>query len=106
MVSTRGRIRWVMIMLLAVVLASPVSAQEGAPTRSNTPGEQPVTPPKLIGFVEAEYPAAAAKAGLEADVDLVLSIDAEGRVTAAEVSEARGHGFDEAARAAALAFHF
>ncbi|HEU5074297.1 MAG TPA: TonB family protein, partial [Polyangiaceae bacterium] len=93
-------------MLAVALAAATASAQEGAATQSSTPTEKAVTPPKLVQFVEAEYPAAAVAAGLEADVDLALSIDAEGRVTAAEVIEARGHGFDEAAQAAALAFRF
>lgn len=105
MVDVRGRIGWV--TLLAVVMsATSVAAQEGASTQAGTPTEQAVTPPKLVQFVEAEYPPAAVAAGLEADVDLVLSIDADGRVTSADVREPRGHGFDEAARAAALAFRF
>src|SRR5688572_1523330 len=104
MVGVRGT-RWVTVLAVALT-ATPTGAQEGAATQAGTPTEQAVTPPKLVKFVEAEYPAAAAAAGLEADVDLVLSIDADGRVTAADVSEARGHGFDEAAQAAALAFRF
>jgi len=95
-----------MLILAVLLVGASARAQGGASTQSSTPTEQAVTPPKLIQFVEAEYPADAAKAGLEADVDLALSIDAEGRVTAAEVTEARGHGFDEAAQAAALGFRF
>lgn len=104
MVGARGT-RWVTVLAVALAAAT-ASAQEGAATQAGTPTEKAVTPPKLVQFVEAEYPAAAVAAGLEADVDLVLSIDADGRVTAADVSEARGHGFDEAAQAAALAFRF
>lgn len=39
-------------------------------------------------------------------MELLLEIDAEGRVTAARMTKPRGHGFDEAARAAALQFRF
>src|SRR5690606_12972216 len=104
--GARGRIRWWTAMLVVALAAVPAGAQEGAPTQAGTPTEQAVTPPKLVQFVEAEYPASALVAGLEADVELVLSIDAEGRVTATEVSGPRGHGFDEAAQAAARAFRF
>jgi TonB family protein len=56
--------------------------------------------------VTAEYPREAREAGLEASVVLRLTIDALGIVTAAEVVEPAGHGFDEAARSAALATRF
>ncbi|MDC0682124.1 TonB-dependent siderophore myxochelin receptor MxcH [Sorangium atrum] len=65
-----------------------------------------VRPPELTGAVEAAYPQAAREAGLEGSVVLRLTIDAEGRVTGAEVAEPAGHGFDEAAREAALRFRF
>ncbi|ACY14573.1 TonB-dependent siderophore myxochelin receptor MxcH [Haliangium ochraceum] len=65
-----------------------------------------VQPPVLVHFVEAEYPAAARSEGRAGSVDLLLSIDARGRVTAAEIAASAGPDFDSAARAAALAFRF
>src|SRR6187431_529565 len=62
--------------------------------------------PELTHFEHAEYPAEAAKAGLQADVTLKLTVDREGTVTKAEVAAAVGNGFDEAAQAAALKFKF
>ena len=62
--------------------------------------------PKLVQFVSATYPPDAQKAGLQADVVLRLTIDETGKVTEAEVVEPVGHGFDEAARAAAMQFTF
>jgi vitamin B12 transporter len=114
---------------------SPVSAQEAAPQAvpqaatepsepsggSESVGSEPsgaveakepgsaaetVQPPQLLTFVEAEYPAAALEARQEGSVVLRLSIDAEGRVTEAEVKEPLGLGLDEAAQAAALRFLF
>jgi TonB family protein len=58
--------------------------------------------PEPLGAMRPEYPPEAAAARLEATVVLRVSIDAEGNVTEAEVIEPVGHGFDEAARAAAL----
>ncbi|WP_224366828.1 TonB-dependent siderophore myxochelin receptor MxcH [Hyalangium versicolor] len=63
-------------------------------------------PPKLREFVEAPYPEEAARERLDAKVKLRLTLDAEGHVTEAEVIEPVGHGFDEAARDAALRFLF
>lgn len=70
----------------------------GAPSPS-TPDAHP---PEALQAVEAEYPPEALRARIEGTVVLRLSIDAEGNATEAEVIEPAGHGFDEAARAAAL----
>ncbi|HEX6766696.1 MAG TPA: TonB family protein, partial [Polyangiaceae bacterium] len=70
-------------------------------------GEQPkIEMPELLEFVHASYPPEAEAQGLEANVVLKLTIDKEGHVTQAEVLEPAGHGFDEAAREAALKFRF
>lgn len=58
--------------------------------------------PTLATLAEAVYPPAAAEAGLEAEVRLLIEINEEGRVTRAEVIEPVGDGFDEAAQAALL----
>ena len=58
--------------------------------------------PEPLEAIEPEYPPAAAAARLEATVVLRVSIDAEGKLTEAEVIQPVGHGFDEAARAAVL----
>jgi TonB family protein len=65
-----------------------------------------VSDPELVEFVRGEYPAEAKAEGLEGTVGLVIVIDAEGHVTNVEVLEAAGHGFDEAAVAAARRFVF
>ena len=63
-------------------------------------------PPRLLELAEAEYPPGARAARQEGNVVLKLLIDAAGRVTEAEVVDPIGHGFDEAARKAALLFRF
>ena len=80
-------------------------------THTNGPtGEEAAKPqlvmPQLNHFVSADYPPEAQKAGLQADVVLRLTIDETGHVTEAEVLEPAGHGFDEAAQAAAMQFTF
>lgn len=67
---------------------------------------QELSPPRLLERTEAPYPPDALEAGLEGAVVLELVIDAEGAVTDATVIEPAGHGFDEAAREAALQFRF
>ncbi len=75
-------------------------------TPAPAPARAPLTPPSLTHFEHAEYPAEAARAGIESNVVLVLEIDETGKVTKAEASPRVGNGFDEAAEAAARKFVF
>jgi TonB family protein len=63
-------------------------------------------PPRLVHFVDAPYPKEAMDAGLAADVMLRLRVEADGSVSEAQVLQPAGHGFDEAAVAAARQFRF
>ncbi len=65
-----------------------------------------LVPPELLEREDAVYPERALQEQLEATVGLQLTIDVEGRVTEATVIEPAGHGFDQAARLAALGFRF
>src|SRR5688500_11436248 len=96
------------LSLLALLLSvpQPAAAQVGSEARDAAAAENAVTPPKLSKFAQAAYPAEAQAKGIEAEVVLALDIDANGKVSVAEVVEPAGHGFDEAARAAALQFEF
>ncbi|MET0792907.1 MAG: TonB family protein, partial [Polyangiaceae bacterium] len=87
--------------LLGAPWFSRASAQPSAPVEPNQ-----LVPPELLERVEATYPEQALQESLEATVGLQLTIDVEGRVSEATVIEPAGHGFDEAARVAALAFRF
>ncbi|WP_394842168.1 TonB-dependent siderophore myxochelin receptor MxcH [Pendulispora brunnea] len=78
----------------------------GSAGASDGAGAATVQPPELVGFVEAEYPPAALAARREGRVVLRLTLDREGLVIDADVTEPAGHGFDEAARSAALRFRF
>nr|WP_267968688.1 TonB-dependent siderophore myxochelin receptor MxcH [Myxococcus stipitatus] len=100
----------------ASVTPSPSEAVSGE--RPGTPAPAPAVPapespaspalvaPRLLQFVEATYPVEAEQARVEATVRLRLTLDAQGTVTAVDVLEGAGHGFDEAARDAALRFRF
>ncbi|HEY1587943.1 MAG TPA: TonB family protein, partial [Polyangia bacterium] len=67
---------------------------------------QELEPPRLIERVEAAYPEEAARAGVTGAVMLELVVDADGHVAEATVIAPAGHGFDEAALAAARQFRF
>jgi TonB family protein len=62
--------------------------------------------PSLKRFVEAPYPAEAEKAGLAGAVLMEIDIGADGKVGRAVVTQAAGHGFDEAAIEAVKQFEF
>src|SRR6185436_6855870 len=62
--------------------------------------------PKLLQAVAPEYPPAALAAGKTAKVKVRIKIDAAGLVTAVDVIDKVGDGFDEAAVAAALQYVF
>jgi TonB family protein len=63
-------------------------------------------PPALTHFVQAEYPAEAKAQQLQGEVVLQIDLDAEGKVSDAQVLQSAGHGFDEAALAAVKQFQF
>ncbi|HVR18698.1 MAG TPA: TonB family protein, partial [Polyangiaceae bacterium] len=95
-------------LVLAVLAPRAAFAQEPeTPAETETPpSAAAITPPELVKFVEAPYPEQARAAGVEGSVVLELTVDAEGKVTRAIVKEPAGHGFDEAAVAAAEGFEF
>src|SRR5690606_25631467 len=84
---------------LTLLTAQLGQAQEPAPAPA-------VVPPSLVDFVEAAYPPEAEAAGLEGQVELLITIAADGSVTEVEVKTPAGNGFDEAAAAAARRFRF
>lgn len=65
-----------------------------------------VAPPRLMEFMEAQYPQQAIAHGVEGSVILRLRISADGSVSEIELVTPLGYGLDEAARQAALKFRF
>lgn len=93
-----------LLLCLAFVLAPSASAFAQS---TEVPSQAPaLSPPRLESQAEAIYPEEARAQRLEGTVILRLGIDAHGNVTAAEVVEPAGHGFDEAAQEAALRLRF
>ena len=84
-----------------------------APHDPDQPPPRPITaehpgfvPPKVLEKAEAVYPEQARKEGLTATVLVQMIIGADGAVTNATVASPAGHGFDEAALAAARQMRF
>jgi vitamin B12 transporter len=102
--------RFAFVCAIAAIGVGVARAQDaGAPDFvAPDAGDAPpaVQAPEVATLREAEYPAEALAMRIEAAVVLRLSIDADGHVSGAEIVEGAGHGFDEAAQAAALEIVF
>ncbi len=97
------------VLLLLLTPWSAALGYEGG-TRAEVDGgvHQPVLTqaPRLLEFVQAEYPALAQQQGLFGAVTLLVTLDETGRVSEATVTGPLGHGFDEAATEAVRRFRF
>ncbi len=97
--------------IAAALVATQARAYEGAGILRDAapdagPASQLTKAPELKKFSEATYPPDALDAGVGGEVALLVDIDAEGRVMAAEVTRSGGEEFDRAAREAVLRFEF
>jgi TonB family protein len=93
---------------LATVALATVAARASAQP-AQPPADAPqhtIVPPRLVKFVEAEFPPSEAKAGRGATVVLQISITAAGAVADVTVQESAGPAFDVPAVAAARQFVF
>jgi TonB family protein len=72
-----------------------------APTPAGSAPAQGMTPPRLLQSAEPAYPEAQRQNGQAASVGLLLTLDAEGHVQDASISQSGGPDFDNAALAAA-----
>ena len=94
-------------LVLSLALAfGALAAPRLAYAQEDEPARPVVVPPQLEEFVEAAYPPEAEAQQLEATVEIQLTIAVDGTVTEAEVVDAKGHGFDEAALEAVRRFRF
>ena len=104
-VVRRALARAVMCAGLAGAWPALLAAQPAAAPSAEAPVAV-IRPPRLLQFAAAEYPAAARSEGLSGRVELELVVGADGAVHDAKVSASAGHGFDEAALAAAWQLSF
>lgn len=102
-------VRWCLAIVLIAIASTPAWAQEARPPDPAAPPAPTgvvTKPPRLLQAVAPEYPPAALAAGKTAAVKVRIKIDAAGLVTAVDVIDKVGDGFDEAAVAAALQYVF
>jgi TonB family protein len=107
-VSSLQRCAFILSALLTLC-ASAQEAYDGVTRRKEIPDASvPVMTrePELLQSVEPIFPGDARDAGVSGDVTLRLTLGADGKVQKADVVQPAGHGFDEAAVAAALQLVF
>ena len=95
--------------LAAVALATGAAKASAQPAQPPPPVDAPahvIVPPKLVKFVEAEFPPSEAKAGRGATVVLQIAITATGGVADVTVQKSAGSAFDLPALTAARQFVF
>jgi TonB family protein len=97
---------WAMAQSGAADDFNPYADPDVTAPASDSPQVPQVTPPVLKHFEPAVYPEEAKKAAVTGNVVLALTIETDGSVSTADVVTPAGHGFDEAARTAALKFRF
>ena len=79
---------------------------ESADSKDVVAAESGLVPPRLLTFVEAEYPELARAANVEAVVEVSLVVALDGSVQEVQVLNPVGQGFDEAAVEAVQQFVF
>jgi TonB family protein len=101
--------RRLVAVLAAVALATGAAEVSAQPAQAAATADAPahvIVPPKLVKFVEAEFPPSEAKAGRGATVVLQIAITATGGVADVTVQGSAGPAFDVPAVAAARQFVF
>jgi TonB family protein len=92
---------------LALLLAARSALAQDAPSSGAPPSAAAsIVPPKLVTFVQAEFPPSEVAAGKGATVVLQIAIDAAGKVASVAVLQTAGPAFDAAALAAVKQFVF
>ena len=79
---------------------------EGSNPPNPGTGERGFRAAKPIQTAKASYPPMALRMGLEADVELKIQVDAEGKVTKVEIVKSADMGFEEEALKAVRQFRF
>jgi TonB family protein len=107
----RQRTALAVMLALASVASVAHAQQSGGAREEKPPPAKPkppelTRPPQLVEGAAPVYPPDALAAGLTADVTVRIHIDATGAPTKVDVVAPAGHGFDEAAVAAAMKYRF
>lgn len=99
---------WCVSAPVSAQVAPPPVPSSPAPAAPEAPPPPSLAPPKLVKDEGAQYPDQALKDGVRdaVSVILILEIDPSGAVRKASVETPVGHGFDEAALAAAEKLQF
>jgi TonB family protein len=96
------RLRFIAVAALALCATRTAAAQDAPPPAP----EHTLTPPKLTAATQPEYPASKLESGENAEVGLILTLDASGAVTEVAVAASGGEDFDQSASTAAKQLRF
>ena len=99
-------LRFVAVFLLVSLVSNGADAQSGSKVAPEEEKKPLIMPPKLIRFVEADYPETEGEEPEETVVELDIVVGKDGLVTEVNVAFSAGEAFDEAALAAARQFVF
>ena len=88
------------------VITSSAPVIEEAPDDENTAEAQGLRLPRPFRRLLPEYPASAARAEVEATVDVLVDVDADGEVGEVQIARWAGFGLDEATIATVKQMHF
>jgi len=94
------------LTFLALGAPETTVAADGGATQVDGGTWAQLVPPRLLTFVEAEYPRDALDAQVEGDAVFDLDLDTEGHVSSARLKHDPGHGLGEAAMEAVKKFVF
>jgi TonB family protein len=101
--------RWLLAIAVIAIWCAPARGDDVRAPQAPPPAKPTgvvTKSPRLIQALAPEYPPAALEAGKQAKVKVRIRIDETGTVTAVDVLEPVGDGFDEAAVAAAMQYVF
>jgi TonB family protein len=100
-------VRRAVLLLAALFIATEARAQQRGTDVGGQPARRKLTKmPRLVRFVEAEYPETERREGVSASVVLTIDISATGSVASVSVATSAGPAFDRAATRAASQFTF
>jgi TonB family protein len=102
----RVRRRIAVAVALSLATGGGVASAQTSQVQPDAAPQRKIEPPRLVKFVEAEFPPTEVAAGKGAAVVLQIAIDATGAVVDVKVTDSAGPAFDAAAVAAARQFVF
>ncbi|MCB9555646.1 MAG: TonB-dependent receptor [Deltaproteobacteria bacterium] len=104
--TDRRSLALIFALLCSALNANSAAAQVREQLKKSVAIPKLTKPPKLLSFVQAEYPQQALAAKLQGKVELLIELDKTGAVVKVEVAQAPSEALGRSATAAAKKFRF